>query len=260
MTSTSAHNLRRVRKFPTSSGLANTHNETSAAPPTPSSSTDTAIHQPLHSTTTANATDPTTTNYCSAPTNARLSANAPRVQKYLSSTMHPSHHQLRSRSHTQSQSQLLPHMDVQKSTSTSTAIPSRLLARRAASTAQLSHHAPPTTIEGLISKPPASLTEALQDLRYLILTQGVQADTDGNVSCFYHTPISILSITNIVENSQCCACTSGRFSSVWRQCELVTMLRSSAEGRRAVTPRSVTTRSGRLQPTPCSDDVLAKPR
>ncbi|KAF8544244.1 rab-GTPase-TBC domain-containing protein [Trichophaea hybrida] len=51
--------------------------------------------------------------------------------------------------------------------------------RKAASTAQLSQNQA-ATIEGLISKPPASLTEALQDLRYLILTQGVAADTDGN--------------------------------------------------------------------------------
>lgn len=37
------------------------------------------------------------------------------------------------------------------------------------------------TIESLISNPPASLVEALQDLRYLILTEGVTADMDGNV-------------------------------------------------------------------------------
>jgi len=38
----------------------------------------------------------------------------------------------------------------------------------------------PTTIEGLINKPPASLTESLQGLRHLIITQGVAADGDGN--------------------------------------------------------------------------------
>ena len=54
-------------------------------------------------------------------------------------------------------------------------------ARKAVSTAQLSQHQP-ATIESLINKPPASLTEALQDLRYLILTQGVTADNDGNVA------------------------------------------------------------------------------
>ena len=52
-------------------------------------------------------------------------------------------------------------------------------ARKAASNAQLpKQHA---TIESLISRPPASISEALQDLRYLILTEGVQADSDGNV-------------------------------------------------------------------------------
>ncbi|KAI5815410.1 rab-GTPase-TBC domain-containing protein [Pyronema omphalodes] len=54
-------------------------------------------------------------------------------------------------------------------------------ARKAASTAILSsNNHPSTTIESLISKPPASLTEALQDLRYLILDKGVAADADGN--------------------------------------------------------------------------------
>ncbi|KAL7272080.1 CDC16 protein [Rhizina undulata] len=38
----------------------------------------------------------------------------------------------------------------------------------------------PLTIESLISKPPVSLVEALQDLRYLVLTEGIQADAEGN--------------------------------------------------------------------------------
>ncbi|RPB14445.1 TBC-domain-containing protein [Morchella conica CCBAS932] len=37
-----------------------------------------------------------------------------------------------------------------------------------------------STIESLISSPPASLAEALVELRYLILTEGVTADLDGN--------------------------------------------------------------------------------
>ncbi|KAL0639691.1 CDC16 protein [Maublancomyces gigas] len=44
-------------------------------------------------------------------------------------------------------------------------------------TLQVKQHA---TIESLISNPPASLVESLQDLRYLILTEGVTADMDGN--------------------------------------------------------------------------------
>lgn len=54
-------------------------------------------------------------------------------------------------------------------------------------TLQVKQHA---TIESLISNPPASLVEALQDLRYLILTEGVTADMDGNVrSCGRIPPI-----------------------------------------------------------------------
>lgn len=53
-------------------------------------------------------------------------------------------------------------------------------ARKAQSQAAL-HDKQHATIESLISNPPASLVEALQDLRYLILTEGVTADMDGNV-------------------------------------------------------------------------------
>jgi len=53
-------------------------------------------------------------------------------------------------------------------------------ARKAASSAQLVPKQK-ATIESLISRPPANLVEALQDLRYLILTEGIQADNDGNV-------------------------------------------------------------------------------
>lgn len=53
-------------------------------------------------------------------------------------------------------------------------------ARKSVSQAAL-HVKQHATIESLISNPPASLVEALQDLRYLILTEGVTADMDGNV-------------------------------------------------------------------------------
>lgn len=56
-----------------------------------------------------------------------------------------------------------------------------------------------STIESLISSPPASLAEALVELRYLILTEGVTADLDGNV-CINMTNFHIYYIyTNIVE-------------------------------------------------------------
>ncbi|CUS09054.1 unnamed protein product [Tuber aestivum] len=52
-------------------------------------------------------------------------------------------------------------------------------ARKATSSAQLVPK-PNAAIESLISRPPSNLVEALQDLRYLILTEGIQADSDGN--------------------------------------------------------------------------------
>ncbi|KAI5846927.1 rab-GTPase-TBC domain-containing protein [Tricharina praecox] len=111
-----------------------------------------------------------------AATNARMSTHAPQVQNNGLPTSRNFKH-LRSRSVSQANFGALSSHSHSHSESSSTA--SRY-ARKAASTAQLSQQQQPITIEGLISKPPASLTEALQDLRHLILTQGVAADADGN--------------------------------------------------------------------------------
>lgn len=134
--------LRRARKFPAAAGT-----ETDATP-----------HNP-------------------AATAARMSAHAPQVaQSYGLPTSRTFRH-LRSRSVSQANFAAASSHGHSHSESSSTA--SRY-ARKAASTAQLSQQQQPATIEGLISKPPASLAEALQDLRHLILTQGVAADADGN--------------------------------------------------------------------------------
>jgi len=132
--------LRRARKFPSASGIE---------------------------------ADSTTHN--AAATNARMSTHAPQVQSH-GLPMSRNFKHLRSRSMSQGNFGTSSSHSHSHSESSSTA--SRY-ARKAASTAQLSQQQP-ITIEGLISKPPASLTESLQDLRHLILTQGVAADADGN--------------------------------------------------------------------------------
>ncbi|KAI5798869.1 rab-GTPase-TBC domain-containing protein [Geopyxis carbonaria] len=107
-------------------------------------------------------------NQMPVSTGARLSAHAPKVQQSLQ--VHPA---TQTRCRSQSQSQFdAPKYPVQGQAQ-------QRFAKKAASTAQLSnrHHG---TIESLISRPPSSLVESLAELRYLILTQGVQADAEGN--------------------------------------------------------------------------------
>jgi hypothetical protein len=114
-------------------------------------------------------------------TNARLSTRAPQVQHHLPTSRTYKHLRSRSQSQANFEAATQNSHSHSHSYSQSSSTASRY-ARKAASTAQLSQQQQPTTIESLISKPPASLTEALQDLRHLILTQGVAADADGNVS------------------------------------------------------------------------------
>jgi cell cycle arrest protein BUB2 len=160
--------LRRVRKFPSSSILENNFND-----PIPTTST-------VATPNTTNTITSTTANIprISASTNARLSTNAPQVKHHLPTSRSSAKH-LRSRSQSQANLDMPAHTPHHIHSASQPSALQRYT-RKAASTAQLSQHQA-STIEGLISKPPASLTEALQDLRYLILTQGVAADTDGNV-------------------------------------------------------------------------------
>lgn len=149
---------RRVRKLPSSSVL-DTASNNFRADPDPASSTTTTITTPTQ-----------------ASTNARLAANAPQIHSNPASRV-PTRH-LRGRSQSQANIKDDYSNGHQHSSSTSTIRNTR----RVVSTAHISQRQAATTIESLISKPPASLTEALQDLRYLILTQGIAADSDGNVS------------------------------------------------------------------------------
>ncbi|KAA8905481.1 rab-GTPase-TBC domain-containing protein [Sphaerosporella brunnea] len=115
-------------------------------------------------------------------TNARMATRAPQVQHHLPTSRMYKHLRSRSQSQANFSEHTINHTHSHShshSQSQSSSMGSRY-ARKAASTAQLSQQQQPTTIESLISKPPASLTEALQDLRHLILTQGVAADAEGN--------------------------------------------------------------------------------
>jgi hypothetical protein len=122
-----------------------------------------------------------------ATTNARLVTRAPQVQHHLPTSRTYRQH-LRSRSQSQAnfaETTTQSGHSHSHSHSQSSSTASRY-ARKVASTAQLSQQPQPPTIESLISKPPTSLTESLQDLRHLVLTQGVAADSDGNVSPRFH--------------------------------------------------------------------------
>ena len=156
MASSNAH-IRRGRKFPPSV----LEHSSRADPETPTAAT-----------TTTTAIAPTAASQ--AATNARLATNAPQVSGHPVSRAQLRHLRMRS----QSQANLKDdHGGHHHSASLSTP----LRARRVVSTTQMSQRPITPTIESLVAKPPASLTESLQDLRYLILTQGVAADTDGNV-------------------------------------------------------------------------------
>lgn len=112
-----------------------------------------------------------------APPTPNLSQSS--LRTLVNITNHPLNH---TRSRSQSQSQFEgPKFPVHNHQT-------QRFARKAQSQATI-HVKQHATIESLISNPPASLVEALQDLRYLILTEGVTADMDGNVrgrcySCF----------------------------------------------------------------------------
>lgn len=108
-------------------------------------------------------------NYANAGTPPTLNPTQGTLRTLVNITNHPPNHP---RSRSQSQSQFegpkFPFHNHQRFT------------RKSLSQAAL-HVKQHATIESLISNPPASLVEALQDLRYLILTEGVTADMDGNV-------------------------------------------------------------------------------
>lgn len=117
-------------------------------------------------------------NYTSAGTPPTLNPTQNNFRTLVNITNQPLNHP-RSRSHSQSQFEgpKFPFHNHQ----------TQRFARKSVSQAALpvKQHA---TIESLISNPPASLVEALQDLRYLILTEGVTADMDGNVRCIIFSP------------------------------------------------------------------------
>lgn len=110
-------------------------------------------------------------NYTSAGAPPTLNPTQNNFRTLVNITNHPLNHP---RSRSQSQSQFegpkFPFHNHQ----------TQRFARKSVSQAAL-HVKQHVTIESLISNPPASLVEALQDLRYLILTEGVTADMDGNV-------------------------------------------------------------------------------
>lgn len=117
-------------------------------------------------------------NYTSAGAPPTLNPTQNNFRTLVNITNHPPNHP---RSRSQSQSQFegprFPFHNHQ----------TQRFAQKSVSQAAL-HVKQHVTIESLISSPPASLVEALQDLRYLILTEGVTADMDGNVrgrSCLF---------------------------------------------------------------------------
>lgn len=121
-------------------------------------------------------------NYTSAGAPPTLNPTQNNFRTLVNITNHPLNHPPNHpRSRSQSQSQFegpkFPFHNHQ----------TQRFARKSVSQAAL-HVKQHVTIESLISSPPASLIEALQDLRYLILTEGVTADMDGNVrnrSCLF---------------------------------------------------------------------------